>query len=198
VEKPVAQRLVYASGDWASVDDLFFSPGAVEAGIRALLRCRSVVADVTLVDHALQRRLLQAVSVSSWCGAEEREASLLAHTTDLTNAAAGIRLARERFGNDVVLALGEAPSAVLETLRLIKENSWRPQLVIGLPVGFVGAVECKEQLRKCLQVPRITNAGPRGGAVWTAAVVNALLIAALHREAAVRMQSSVTMSYEEA
>jgi precorrin-8X/cobalt-precorrin-8 methylmutase len=183
--KAVAQRLVYASGDFSAVDDLFVSPGAVEAGIRALLRCRRIVADVTSVEGAVQDSLAQALSVTLWCGAQEREAHLLTNVSDLTGAAAGIRLAYERFGNDVVLAIGEDATAVDEAIRLIREDMWRPQLVIGLPVGFVNAVACKEQLRKCMQVPRITNSGSKGGALWTAGLINALLIEALNRVATV-------------
>ena len=161
-EKHVVQGLVKTSGDIAIVDDLFVSPGAVEAGIRAVLRCRRVVTDVPLVESGIQPNLLQDVAVSTWCGIQEREAALLASTAGLTPAAAGIRLAYERFGNDLVLALGDDPTAVDEALRLIQEEQWRPQLVIGLPAGFVGAVECKAQLRKCMQVPRLTNTGPKG------------------------------------
>ena len=185
VEKHVVQRLVTTSGDMAIVDDLFVSPGAVEAGIRALLRCRRVVTDVTLVEGNLHPTLLQDVAVSTWCGIQERETALLAPATGLTLAAAGIRLAYERFGNDLVLALGDDPTAVDEALRLIQEEQWRPQLVIGLPAGFVGTMECKAQLRKCMQVPRLTNTGPKGGVLWAAAVLNALLIEALNRLAAV-------------
>jgi precorrin-8X/cobalt-precorrin-8 methylmutase len=58
-------------------------------------------------------------------------------------------------------------------------------LIIGLPAGFVNAVACKEQLRKCMQIPRITNRGTKGGALWTAALINALLIEALNRIATV-------------
>jgi precorrin-8X/cobalt-precorrin-8 methylmutase len=184
-EKHVVQRLVQTAGDMAIVDDLFLSPGAVETGIRALLRCRRVVTDVTLVESGMQPSLLQDVAVSTWCGMQERETALLAPAAGLTPAAAGIRLAYERFGNDLVLALGDDPTAVDEALRLIQEERWRPQLVIALPVGFVGAVECKAQLRKCMQVPRLTNTGPQGGALWAAAVLNALLIEALNRLAAV-------------
>ena len=179
------QRLVQTSGDMALVDDLFVSPGAVEAGIRALLRCRRIVTDITLVESCLQPGLLQDVAVSTWCGMQERETALLAPAAGLTPAAAGIRLACERFGNDLVLALGDDLTAVDEALRLIQEEQWRPQLVIGLPAGFVGAVECKVQLRKCMQVPRLTNTSPKGGALWAAAVLNALLIEALNRLAAV-------------
>jgi len=184
-EKYVVQRLVKTAGDLAIADDLFLSPGAVEAGIRAMLRCRRVVTDVTLVESGIQPDLLQDVAVSTWCGVQERETALLAPVAGLTPAAAGIRLAYERFGNDLVLALGDDPTAVDETLRLINAERWRPQLVIGLPAGFVGTVECKAQLRKCMQVPRLTNTGPKGGALWAAAVVNALLIESLNRLAAV-------------
>jgi len=184
-EKRVVQRLVKTSGDMAIVDDLFVSPGAVEAGIRALLRCRRVVTDVTLVESGIQSSLLQDVAVSTWCGMQERETALLAPAAGLTLAAAGIRLAYERFGNDLVLALGDDPTAVDEALRLMQAEQWRPQLVIGLPAGFVGAVECKAQLRKCMQVPRLTNTSPKGGALWAAAVLNALLIEALNRLATV-------------
>jgi precorrin-8X/cobalt-precorrin-8 methylmutase len=185
VEKHVIQYLVKTSGDLALVDDLFVSPGAIEVGVRAVLRCRRVVTDVPLVESGIQPDLLQEVAVSTWCGMQEREAALLGSTAGLTPAAAGIRLAYERFGNDLVLALGDDPAAVEEVLRLIQAEQWRPQLVIGLPAGFVGAVECKARLRKCMQVPRLTNTGPKGGALWAAAVLNALCIEALNRLATV-------------
>jgi precorrin-8X/cobalt-precorrin-8 methylmutase len=184
-EKHVAQRLVHATGDIALVDDLFLAPGAVEAGIRAILRCRRVVTDVPVVESGIDRTVQQELGVAVWCGMQEREVTLRGPSAELSPAAAGIRLAYERFGNDLVLALGEAPAAVDETLRLIQHEHWRPQLVIGLPSGFVGAVESKTRLRHCLQVPRLTNTGPKGGGLWAAAVVNALLIEALNRIAVV-------------
>jgi precorrin-8X/cobalt-precorrin-8 methylmutase len=61
-------------------------------------------------------------------------------------------------------------------VRLVNEQQWRPHLIIGLPDGFVGTSECKENLRRCLRVPRITNRGTRGGSPWAAAAVNAMLI----------------------
>ena len=79
----------------------------------------------------------------------------------------------------MVLAIGDAPTAITEAVRLIRDHGWRPQLVIGLPVGFVGTRESKDELRRCLQVPRITNSGTRGGSPWAASVVNALMIDAI-------------------
>jgi precorrin-8X/cobalt-precorrin-8 methylmutase len=175
----VLQRLVHTSGDFAIVEDMFFSPGAAEAGMRALLRCRRVVTDVTMVQSGLKRSLLETLGIETWCGVHDRESHLLAQESGITRSAAGIRRAWQKWGNDVIVAIGDAPTAIAEATRLIRDHGWRPQLVIGLPVGFVGTRESKEDLRRCMQVPRITNAGTRGGSPWAAATVNALMIAAV-------------------
>jgi precorrin-8X/cobalt-precorrin-8 methylmutase len=178
---PLLQRLVHTSGDFAAVDDVYVSAGAVQTGIRALLRCKRVVTDVTMVQTGLKRALLERLGIETWCGVHERETELVAQAHGLTRSAAGIRRAWQMFGNDMVLAIGDAPTAIRETTRLVREQGWRPQLVIGLPVGFVGTRESKEDLRRCIQVPRITNAGTRGGSPWAATVVNALMIDALNQ-----------------
>jgi len=180
----VLQRLVHTSGDFNAVDDIYFSPGAVETGIRALLRCKRIVTDVTMVQTGLKRALLEQLEIETWCGVHDRETHLLAQTQGITRSAAGIRRAWEKFGNDIVLAIGDAPTAIVEATRLIREHGWRPQLVIGLPVGFVGTCESKDELRRCMQVPRITNSGTRGGSPWAASVINALMIDAVNQIAA--------------
>jgi precorrin-8X/cobalt-precorrin-8 methylmutase len=177
--KRVAQRLVHTSGDFNVVDELFFSAGAVEIGVRALLRCRRVVTDVTMVASGLKRALLQQLDIDVWCGVHDRETHMLSENAGITRSAAGIRRAWEKWGNDIVLAIGDAPTAIAETTRLVREVGWRPQLVIGLPVGFVGTRESKDDLRRCLQVPRITNSGTRGGSPWAASAVNAMMIGAV-------------------
>lgn len=180
----VLQRLVHTSGDFNAPDDIYFSPGAVETGIRSLLRCKRVVTDVTMVQTGLKRALLEQLSIETWCGVHDRETFLMAEAHGITRSAAGIRRAWEKFGNDIVLAIGDAPTAIMEATRLIREHGWRPQLVIGLPVGFVGTCEAKADLQRCLQVPRITNSGTRGGSPWAASVVNGLMIDALNQLAA--------------
>jgi precorrin-8X/cobalt-precorrin-8 methylmutase len=177
---PVLQWVAHTAGDASMIEELFFSPGVVETGIRALLRCRRVVTDVPMIASGLKGSLIEQLGVRVWCGRDEREAELSARHFQLTTAAAGIRVAWQSFGNDVLLAIGDAPTAVAEALRLIREHGWRPQLVIGLPAGFVDAAEVKQELKRCLAVPRITNTGTRGGAPWAAAVVNALLIQAVN------------------
>ncbi len=177
----VLQRLVHTSGDFNAVDDIYFSAGAVETGIRALLRCKRVVTDVTMVQTGLKRALLEQLGIETWCGVHDNETVLMAQTQGITRSAAGIRRAFEKFGNDIVLSIGDAPTAIIEAVRLIREHGWRPQLVIGLPVGFVGTCESKAELKRCLQVPRITNTGTRGGSPWAATVVNGLMIDAVNQ-----------------
>lgn len=181
----ILQRLVHTSGDFNAVDDLYLSAGAVEAGIRALLRCKRVVTDVTMVQTGLKRALLEQLGIETWCGVHDHETALLAAAQGITRSAAGIRRAWEKFGNDIVLAIGDAPTAIREATCLIREHGWRPQLVIGLPVGFVGTCEAKADLQRCLQVPRITNSGTRGGSPWVASVVNGLMIDAVNQLASV-------------
>ncbi|SFL54437.1 precorrin-8X methylmutase [Rugamonas rubra] len=177
----VLQRLVHTSGDFNAVDDMYFSPGAVEIGIRALLRCKRVLTDVTMVQTGLKRALLEQLGVDTWCGVHDRETHLMSEALGITRSAAGIRRGFEKYGNDVVVAIGDAPTAIAEAVRLIRDHGWRPQLVIGLPVGFVGTRETKELLRRCLQVPRITNSGTRGGSPWAASVVNGMMIDAVNQ-----------------
>ena len=135
--------------------------------------------DVTMVSSGLKRALLQQLDIDVWCGVHDRETHMLSENAGITRSAAGIRRAWEKWGNDIVLAIGDAPTAIAETTRLVRELGWRPQLVIGLPVGFVGTRESKDDLRRCLQVPRITNSGTRGGSPWAASVVNAMMIGAV-------------------
>jgi precorrin-8X/cobalt-precorrin-8 methylmutase len=182
--RSIARRLVHTSGDFNVPDELFVSPGAVAAGIRALLRCRRVVTDVTMVEAGIRKDLAALLEIKTWCGVHDQETRLLAEKAGITRSAAGVRRAWQLFGNDLILSIGDAPTAVAEAVRLIKEQHWRPQLVIGLPVGFVGTAECKQALRTCLQVPRITNSGTRGGSPWAACVVNAMMIEAINMLAA--------------
>ncbi len=176
INRSVLQRLVHTSGDFEIIEDIFISSGALETGVHALQKGACLVTDVTMVQSGLKRALLDQLRIKVFCGVHDEESRLMAKSFKITRSAAGIRRAWEKFGNHVVVAIGDAPTAVEEALRLVKEHQWRPHLIIGLPVGFVGTVECKENLRRCLNIPRVTNKGTRGGSPWAAAVVNALMI----------------------
>ena len=174
----ILQRLVHTSGDFAVPDDVFLSSGAPAAGIRAILDRCTIVTDVTMVQSGLRRSLISLFGLRTVCLVHDEETDLVAKANGLTKSAAGIRRAWLKFGNEVLLVIGDAPTAVEEAIRLVQEQGWRPRLLVGLPVGFVGTQESKERLRRCLHVPRITNKGTRGGSPWAASVVNAMLIQA--------------------
>jgi precorrin-8X/cobalt-precorrin-8 methylmutase len=175
-ERYILQRLVHASGDFNVVDEVFISPGAVLAGMRALSQRIPIVTDVTMVQSGLQRNLLDRFRIQTACLVHDEETELIASAAGISRSAAGIRRAWMQFGNRLILAIGDAPTAVEEAVQLVDAHRWRPLLIIGLPVGFVGTEQSKEKLRRCLRVPRITNRGTRGGSPWAAAVVNAMLI----------------------
>ena len=134
-----------------------------------------------MVQSGLRRALLESLRLTTVCTVHDEETRLIAESENITRSAAGIRRAWNRFGNNLLIAIGDAPTAVEEALRLIVEQNWRPHLLIGVPVGFVGTRECKEKLRNCMRVARITNRGTRGGSPWAAAIVNAMLIQAAKR-----------------
>ncbi len=172
----ILQRLVHTSGDYTAPDTVYISKGAPDSGLRALREGAVIVADVTMVVSGMRRRLLDEFGLKTFCGVHDPESLLMSKAHNMTRSASGIRRAWEKFGNDCIVAIGDAPTAVEEAIRIIKEHRWRPHLVIGLPVGFVGTPESKEHLRSCLNIPRITNSGTRGGSPWAAAVVNSLLL----------------------
>jgi precorrin-8X/cobalt-precorrin-8 methylmutase len=175
-ERDLLQRLVHTSGDFDVAHDIYISPGAVTAGIAGLARHARIVTDVTMVRSGLRRALLERLGIETTCFVHDDETRTVAETTGLTRSAAGIRRAWMRFGNELIVAIGDAPTAVEEVVRLVTQYHWRPCLVIAFPVGFVGTRESKERLRQCMRVPRITNSGTRGGSPWAAAAVNALMI----------------------
>jgi len=175
-ERDILKRLVHTSGDFNVVDEVFISPGAIPAGMRALSQRVPIVTDVAMVQSGLRRNLLDRFAIETVCTVHDEETKLLAEASGITRSAAGIRRAWMQFGNHLILAIGDAPTAVEEAVWLVNAHRWRPHLIIGLPVGFVGTEQSKEKLRSCLCVPRITNRGTRGGSPWAAAVVNAMLI----------------------
>lgn len=179
-DRSLLKRLVHSSGDSDIVDEVFISPGAVDSGAKALLRCRRIITDVTMVESGLNRKMLSQLGITVRCGVHDIETRLVAESSGITRSAAGIRLIVEKWGNDVVVAIGDAPTAVMEVIRLVNEHEFRPQLVVAFPVGFVGTLECKEELRRCINIPRITNHGTKGGSPWAAAALNALMIEAMN------------------
>jgi precorrin-8X/cobalt-precorrin-8 methylmutase len=163
--RAVLERIVHASADLGYVTDLVCAEDGLLAGARALHAGAPVVTDSQMVAAGITSR---AVS----CHVRDPRAAALAASAGITRSAAGVRVAFGETGPGAVWVIGTAPTALHELLTL----AVAPALVIGLPVGFVGAVEAKEALRSS-GLPAVSNRSERGGAAVAAAAVNALLYA---------------------
>lgn len=159
--RAVVERVIHASADVDYVHDVVVSSeDDLAAAARALRGGAPVVTDAQMVSAGI-------TSVRCVCRIRDALAR-----DGLTRSAAAIRLAYDEVGPGAVWAIGNAPTALEELLRL----DAHPALVVGLPVGFVGAVEAKQALRES-GLPSVTNAGEKGGSPVAAAAVNALLYA---------------------
>jgi len=171
-EEPVAVRIIHACGLVEAAADLVFSTGAVQAGRRALEAGAPILCDSRMVAMGITRARLPADNAVI-CALAEPGVPELAARLGNTRSAAAMEFWRERIGGGVV-AIGNAPTALFRLLELLDEGCAPPAVVIGMPVGFVGAAEAKAALIADGRVPSIAVRGRRGGSAMTAAAVNAL------------------------
>lgn len=174
--RPVALRLAHAAGDGTILDDLAWSKGAVAAGRRALAEGAPVVVDSAMVAAGISRDRLPAKNAVMCSLADPRTAPLAA-AQRTTRSAAAVELWRPHLAGAVV-AIGNAPTALFRLLELIAEGAAPPALILGFPVGFVGAAEAKAALAEFGRgLAYVTLRGRRGGSAFAAAAVNALATA---------------------
>ena len=170
---PLALRLVHACATPDIVNDLAASPGAARAGCDALANGALVLADVEMVARGIiANRLPQDNKVM--CRLSDPTIPGLAKSQNTTRSAAAVSLWPEHLAGAIV-AIGNAPTALFRLLEGLAEGWPAPALILGFPVGFIGATESKEALIDSnLGVPYITLRGRRGGSAMAAAAVNAL------------------------
>jgi precorrin-8X/cobalt-precorrin-8 methylmutase len=169
---PLALRLVHAAGDAAIPRDLVWSEGAVAAGAAALARGAPVLVDAAMVAAGIEKRLAGRNAVI--CRIGDRRVPGLAQKLRTTRAAAAVELWRRDLAGAVV-AIGNAPTALFHLLEMVAAGAPAPALVLGFPVGFVGAAEAKAALAEnTLGLPFVALRGRRGGSALAAAAVNAL------------------------
>jgi precorrin-8X/cobalt-precorrin-8 methylmutase len=161
--RAVAERVIHASADPDYAESLVLEEEALENGIWALRRGEPVVTDVGMVAAGITGR-------QTLCLVSDPRAQALSERLGITRSAAGFRLAAKEVGNGAVWIVGNAPTALFELLGL----DVAPSLVIGLPVGFVGAAESKSAL-VASGLPAVANRGPKGGSAVAAAALNALI-----------------------
>jgi precorrin-8X/cobalt-precorrin-8 methylmutase len=163
LSRAVAERVIHASADPDYAESLVLDEAALENGISALRRGEPIVTDVGMVASGITGRQTR-------CFVSDPRSRELSERFGITRSAAGFRLAAEEVGSGAVWVVGNAPTALFELLGL----DVAPSLVIGLPVGFVGAAESKDDL-VASGLPAVANRGPKGGSAVAAAALNALI-----------------------
>ncbi len=174
-ERSVVLRMIHASADLDFAANVRFGPGAIASAVGALRTGAPVLTDVEMLRAGIRGDLAGPLGVSVLCALGDPEAGRIAAEGGLTRSAAGIRRGAARVGDGAVVAIGNAPTAVDEALRLVEVEGWRPRCIVGIPVGFVGVEDAKRRLVGQGRVPYLTSLGRKGGTAVAAGAINALL-----------------------
>jgi precorrin-8X/cobalt-precorrin-8 methylmutase len=169
-------RVIHTTADFDFADTLTFSPGAVEAGIKALEQGINVVTDTQMAAAGINKKYVAQNGGTVLCYMSDEDVAIEARERGLTRAVVSMERAAEKAPR-AVFAIGNAPTALLRLCELVAEGRIQPSLVIGAPVGFVNVVESKEALMKMNSFPWIVTRGRKGGSTVAAAIINALLYA---------------------
>ncbi|MGD0633829.1 MAG: precorrin-8X methylmutase [Beijerinckiaceae bacterium] len=171
-EERVAVRIIHACGMVDIADEIQFSRGAAAAGMAALAGGAPILCDSAMVADGVTRARLPARN-EVVCTLREPEIPALAARLGTTRTAAAMELWRPHLSGAIV-AIGNAPTALFRLFEMLDAGAPPPALVVGIPVGFVGAVESKDALIARINLPFVTVRGRRGGSAMVAAAVNAL------------------------
>ncbi len=175
-EWTIVKRVIHSTADFdfARENKIIFHKDAIKKGIKALQSGCAIIVDVNGVVGGLNKDNLEKFGNRVICNISEPSVVSEAKKLNKTRAQTSMRMASKDMNGGIV-AIGNAPTALLEVIRMIKEDVTQPSLVIGIPVGFVCASESKDELRT-LDIPYITNLGRKGGSPCASAIINALYI----------------------
>ena len=173
-EWPIVRRVIHSTADFDFARDnkIIFHKDAIKNGLEALKNGSSIVVDVNGIIGLLNKQNPKDFGNNVICNISELSVMEAAKEAGKTRAQMSMRIAKEDMSGGIVV-VGNAPTALLEVMEMIREGITKPALVIGIPVGFVSAVESKDELAK-MDIPFITNQGRKGGSPCASAIVNAL------------------------
>lgn len=169
----VVKRVIHATADFDYARNLVFSPNAVEHALESLKRGTCIVTDTQMAMAGINKKALKALGIEVYNFMSDPDVAELAERGHTTRAVACMDKAAS-FGKPVILAIGNAPTALIRIYELVQEGKFLPDFIIGVPVGFVNVIPSKE-LILTLSVPHIVARGRKGGSNTAAAIVNALL-----------------------
>lgn len=180
----IVRRMIHATADFEFNGLTRFHPQAVQAGLEAIAAGAPIVADVEMIGAGLSRPRLAHFGVQTHQFISDADVIAAAHAENTTRAVQAMRKAH-RLGllQGAIAAVGNAPTALLEIVRLIEDAALRPALIVGMPVGFVSAAESKEAAQRLEDIPWMITAGRKGGSTLVVAAIHALLALAEARAA---------------
>lgn len=173
-EIKVASRIIHAAGDVDYSKIIRIHKNAIEKTTDAILKGKNVYTDVEMVRTGINKKKLKEFGGDVFCKIVDDNVITNAKKYGITRSMAAMREFRKDL-NGSIIAIGNAPTALFEILRLIEEENIMPAVIIGIPVGFVGAAESKLALMKNNKVPFITVEGTKGGSPIAVAAFNAIL-----------------------
>lgn len=168
----IIRRVIHATGDFSFCESLMFNNGSIDAGLNAISNGKNILIDVNMGAAGISKSIVERHGGRVICRVSDQEVVEKAQQDGLTRSETAMALAA---GDNVgIVAIGNAPTALLSCMKLIEQKVIQPDLVIGVPVGFVNAVESKELLSQ-KEYPFITSLGRKGGSPVAAAIINAIL-----------------------
>lgn len=173
-EWPIVRRVIHSTADFdfAKNNGIIFQNNAIHSGIKALKEGCNIVVDVNGVSGLLNKQNLSKYGNQLVCKISDQRIAEIAKKEGKTRSQISMQESKAEINGGVVV-IGNAPTALLELINMIKESLVNPALVVGMPVGFISATESKSELQS-LNIPYITNKGRKGGSSTAAAIVNAL------------------------
>lgn len=170
----VYSRMIHAAGDPDYAKIISIHPEAIAVGMQAIKQGEPIYCDVEMVRTGINKRKLAEFGGEVHCLIADPGIAEQAKQAGITRSMAAMRAFADKL-DGAVLVIGNAPTALFEAIKIMQESKVRPALVIGVPVGFVGAAESKEYLTQHSPVSYITVHGNKGGSPIAAAIINAML-----------------------
>lgn len=174
--EPIVKRCIHTSADFEYADNLVFSDHAVDRALDAVRHGASIVTDTQMARAGINKKRLARYGGEVHCFMSDEDVAETARLNGTTRAAACMDKAAELYGNErLIFAVGNAPTALVRLYELVNEGVLRPELIIGVPVGFVNVVQSKELILGLKDTPYIVARGRKGGSNIAACICNALL-----------------------
>ena len=170
---PIVKRCIHTSADFDYAKNLCFSKGVVEKALQALKNGANIVTDTQMAKAGINKRVLTKFGGQVYCFMSDDDVAQKAKEQESTRATVSMDKAAE-LQKPLIFAIGNAPTALVRLYELIEEGKLKPELIIGVPVGFVNVVQSKELIMKT-EVPYIVAKGRKGGSNIAACICNALL-----------------------